>query len=208
MVTGPCISRLCGLGTAGGPSKSTRAQGLAIKYVLPLFLATIAGVIPAHCADFTIHVGGLVPGALKLNNARLALDGSPVVGVRFANNFVRVLGLEHTLAFSPDFLQPEGGPDQNVKGFIYNSNLVVNVPLDHAIPYITFGLGIITPFGSDTRLFGTKFAVNYGGGLKFPHLAGPIGLRFDARGYSASGVFSGNLRLLEPSGGLFFTLGR
>ncbi len=195
-------------GAQSEPSKTTRAQRLSIKCIVPFFLVTVAGVIPAHCADFTIHVGGLVPGTINLNNARLALDGSRVVGFRFANNFMRVIGIEHTLAFSPDFLQPKGGPDQDVKGFIYNSNLVLNVPLDQAIPYVTFGLGIITPFGSDARPFGTKFAVNYGGGLKFPHLAGPIGLRFDARGYSASGVFSGNLRIFELSGGLFFTLGR
>ena len=201
------VSRLRGLGTPGEPSKSTRAQRLTVKVILPLFLATVAA-IPAHCADFTIHVGGLVPGTLHLDNARLALDGSVVAGVRFANNFGRVLGLEHTVAFSPDFLQPEGEPHRDVKGFIYNSNLVLNFPLDHAIPYVTFGLGIMTPFGSDTRPSGTRLAVNYGGGLKFPHLAGPFGLRFDARGYSASGLFSGNLRIFELSGGLFFTLGR
>ena len=70
MVSGPCVSRRGGLGIAGEPSKSTRAQGLTLKRILPLFLATVAGVIPAHSADFTIHVGGLVPGTLNLNNAR------------------------------------------------------------------------------------------------------------------------------------------
>ncbi len=178
---------------------------------LVLLMAILIGWAgSAHGSDLTVYAGGLVPGKITLSNARASLDGSPVVGLRFASNFARVIGFEHTLAYSPDFLKPEGSPTiQDVKGFIYNSNLILNVPLNKATPYFTFGIGTITPFGSDAKLlFGTKFAVNYGGGLKFSDLVGPLGLRFDARGYSATNVFSKNLNIFELSAGLFFSFGR
>jgi len=179
------------------------------KQIVLLIALLSAGAGAAYASDLTLYAGGLVPGRITLNNARTALEGSPVVGLRFANNFARVIGFEHTLAYSPDFLKPEGSPTlQDVKGIIYNSNLVLNVPLSGATPYVTFGLGVIAPFGSDASLlFGTKFAVNYGGGLKFHNLVGPLGLRFDARGYTATNVFSRNLRIFELSGGLFFSFG-
>jgi hypothetical protein len=52
---------------------------------------------------------------------------------------------------------------------------------------------------------GTKLSVNYGGGVKFPKLFGPAGLRFDARGRSALRVFSRAVNLFEFSGGLMFS---
>jgi len=41
-----------------------------------------------------------------------------------------------------------------------------------------------------------------------PHLAGPLGLRFDMRGYSTSGIFSSNLNMLEVTGGILITGGK
>jgi opacity protein-like surface antigen len=180
-----------------------------MKLILFLITLLLAGGSAAYGSDLTVYVGGMVPGRITLNNARTALEGSPVVGLRFANNFARVIGFEHTLAYSPDFLKPEDSATiQNVKGIIYNSNLVLNIPVNGVTPYFTFGLGVIAPFGSDASLlFGTKFAVNYGGGLKFNNLLGPLGLRFDARGYTATNVLSRNLRIFELSGGLFFSFG-
>ena len=179
------------------------------KQFLFLMALLLAGSSSVSASDLTVYAGGLVPGKITLDNARTALDGSPVVGLRFANNIARVIGFEHTLAYSPDFLRPAGSSsNQDVKGLIYNSNLVLNVPVNGVTPYITFGLGLIAPFGSDALLlFRTKFAVNYGGGIKFHNLAGPLGVRFDARGYTATNVISRNLHIFELSGGLFFSFG-
>src|SRR5437867_12481694 len=118
------------------------------KQIVLLIALLIAGAGAAYASDLTLYAGGLVPGRITLDNARTALDGSPVVGLRFANNFARVIGFEHTLAYSPDFLRPEGSSTiQDVKGLIYNSNLVLNVPVNGVTPYFTLGLGLIAPFG-------------------------------------------------------------
>ncbi|HEY2380166.1 MAG TPA: outer membrane beta-barrel protein, partial [Terriglobia bacterium] len=104
-----------------------------------------------------------------------------VFGARFSHG--KIFGGEHTFAYASDFL---GG---GAKAFIYNSDFMLQAPLPRIRPYAVAGLGTIITWGSnsagqpDLSKIGTKFALNYGGGLKiFP--AGPVGVRFDIRGYA------------------------
>ena len=75
------------------------------------------------------------------------------------------------------------------------------------VPYFTVGAGLIHQYGASNTPVGTKFAFNYGGGLKFPRIAGPLGLRFDMRGYRA-GTVSNKVNMLEVSGGLLLSFGK
>ena len=167
-----------------------------------LFLCGLLG--QAAAGDLTVFVGGVNPGNLTISNVTRALDSSAVYGVRLSTNFVPLLGMEHTLAFSSDFLFPSDNipPVDKSKGFVYNSNLILNIPARSIVPYVTAGVGLISQYGSPNLPVGTKFAFNYGGGVKFPRVFGPLGLRFDARGYTAIGVSSSNLNLVEVSGGV------
>jgi hypothetical protein len=58
---------------------------------------------------------------------------------------------------------------------------------------------------------GTKLALNYGGGIKLQRLLGPMGLRFDVRGYRAMNIIfissKNSLNIFEASAGLIFTFG-
>ncbi len=85
--------------------------------------------------------------------------------------------MEHTLAFSWDYLFPRNSPVKEAKGFVYNANLIFDlpVPVKIAVPYVTAGAGLLHQYGDAAEPVGTKFAFNYGGGLKFPHVAGPLG---------------------------------
>jgi hypothetical protein len=158
-------------------------------------------------ADFTVFVGGVKPGKLNRSGILTSLDSSPVFGARMSTNFVPAFGLEYTVAFSSDYLFPHNTPGvTDTKGFVGNVNLIVNIPLRVVTPYATAGVGLIHQYGSGDPPVGTKFAFNYGGGLKFPKVIGPLGLRFDARGYTAVAVFSSKLNILEVSGGLFFRI--
>ncbi len=180
-----------------------------------IYLAVVAAVLLAgytRAADLTAFVGGVKPGKLNSGGIKTALDGSPVFGVRLSTNIVPRLGFEHTLAFSSDYLFPHNvSAVTNPKGFLFNSNLIINLPVGNAVPYVTAGVGLIHQYGTDSlpegTKVGTKFAFNYGGGLKFPNLFGPFGLRFDARGYTATGVFSNKLSMIEVSGGLLLSFG-
>jgi hypothetical protein len=129
-----------------------------------------------------------------------------VFGLRIGHG--RVFGGEHTLAFTPNFI------DADTKAFIYNSNILLQAPTPVLKPYGTVGLGLINTSGSGLGVFGTRFALNYGGGVKFMP-AGPVGIRVDVRGYAVPSVefkvFSAQsqrLDFLETTVGVVFNLSR
>ena len=175
---------------------------------LALLLGFVVGT-PAFPSDLTVFVGGVKPGAASSGGEKISLDGSPIFGLRLKNDIVPLFGMEHTLAFSSDFLFPRGIQSvTDAKGFVLNSNLIITIPVGKSAPYITAGIGLIRQYGSADLPVGTKFASNYGGGVKFPRLAGPLGVRFDVRGYRATGIFSGGLNIFEASAGLLLSFGK
>lgn len=179
-------------------------------WALTALALTFLLATPMEAADLTFYVGGVNPGTINYRDARTILDGSPIFGARLGTKFVPYFGAEHTLGFSSDYLFPRNiEAITNAKGFVYNSNLIFDLPVSfkHAVPYLTAGAGLIHQYGDSDLPVGTKFAFNYGGGLKMPRLKGPVGLRFDIRGYKA-GVFSNKLNLLEITGGVMFTIGK
>jgi len=173
-----------------------------------LFLVFIVTMVSyASAADLTIFAGAAKPGSLTIEGIKESLDTSPIYGVRAAFSIVPMLGMEHTVAFSNDFLYPRGiSMIRSAKGFAYNSNLIINIPAGRTVPYVTAGVGLLRQYGSQNLPVGTKLAFNYGGGLKFPRLFGPLGLRFDVRGYSASGIISERLKMVEVTGGILISL--
>ncbi len=163
---------------------------------------------PSRAAELFIYVGGVQPGKISYRNVKTSLDGSPVYGFRIGTSIVSSFGMEHTLGFSSDFLFPKNGAEiQDTKGFVYNSNLILSLPLGRLKPYLTAGAGLIHQYGDSEAPVGTKFALNYGGGLKLPRVFGPLGFRIDMRGYSA-GFASDRLNLFEISGGPMFSIGK
>ncbi len=172
------------------------------------FLFSLAlTAVPIHASDFTIFGAMQRPGKLTL---RSVVDSSTIIplnprnfgafGFRFSQG--RVFGSEHTLAYSPNFISSDNS------AIIYNSNLMVQAPLGPVRPYVTAGLGTVYIRGETISALeavtGAKFAINYGGGLKFT-LAGPLGAQFDARGYSLQNVQSERLNVLEVSVGMVFS---
>ena len=170
--------------------------------------AMITCAAPSLAADLSVYMGGVIPGSINYQNVKTSLDNSPILGFRLGTNFVPMLGMEHTLAFSYDYLFPESiQAVKQAKGFVYNSDLILNLPVGNMVPYLTAGAGLIHQYGNVDMPVGTKLAFNYGGGVKFPHLMGPLGLRFDLRGYNA-GIFSNKLNMFEISGGVLLSLGK
>ena len=172
---------------------------------LTLSLFLVLAVAKANAADFTLFVGGVNPGSISLSGISKSLDSSAVIGGRFSHGLLPFVGMEHTVAFSPDYLFPaQPTVVKETKGFVYSADLIVNIPAGKIVPYVTAGAGFIHQYGSPEVPVGTKFAFNYGGGVKVPKILGPMGLRFDVRGYTAMGVFSTSVNILEVSGGVLF----
>jgi opacity protein-like surface antigen len=160
-----------------------------------LLLACIltASVARASDKDFTLFGAVQHQGKLTLQSAETTATTTSTFnpgsfgtfGLRFGHG--NVIGGEHTLAYAPNFLTSDS------KAIIYNSNVLIQAPIPKIKPYVTAGLGFVLTWGTDDAgrpalgKIGDKFAVNYGGGVKiFP--AGPIGVRFDIRGYAIPSV--------------------
>ena len=150
-------------------------------------------------ADITLFTGIQNPGKLTIDNVVRDTKLGGVFGARFSRG--QVIGFEQTLAYSPKFLE------SGRQAFNAQSNLHVGIPAGRVVPYATAGIGFISTFGDELNFgdIGTKFTVNYGGGIKFKNLAGPLGLRFDVRGYSVPDVFSQTLNFVEGSVGLLLS---
>jgi len=158
--------------------------------VFTCFLASI----PLYAdTDITLFGAAQHEGKLNVQTATTAATTTRsfdpatfgTFGLRFGH--AKVFGSEHSLVYSPNFLEA------NTKALFYNSDILVQAPLPKAKPYVTAGLGSIFTWGTDDSgrpsfgKIGTKFALNYGGGVKVLP-AGPVGLRFDIRGYAIPGA--------------------
>jgi hypothetical protein len=173
------------------------ASGLLLLALFYFFLT-----VPIHANDLTLFAGSQNPGSLTLQSVGGAIVAAGprtfgTFGIRLSHG--RVVGSEHTLAYSPNFLSSQHS------AIIYNSNLMVQAPLPVVRPYATAGLGIVYVRGSGLQaVTGGKFAVNYGGGAKV-RLTGPLGAQLDGRGYTITGISSQTLHVLEVSLGLVFS---
>jgi outer membrane protein with beta-barrel domain len=156
----------------------------------------------AEDRDLTLFAGGQFPGKITVNEVTSGTTetifhpiDSGLFGLRYGRG--GILGHEETIAYASKFL------DGNSKAVIMNGNMVVQAGLPVVKPYVTAGLGTILSWGSGISDIGTRFAVNYGGGLKI-RPAGPVGIRIDARGYSAFGVYGQTLKIGEVTVGVLF----
>ena len=184
-------------------------------FLRALMMTVVLSVsVPARAdIDITAFAGAQRQGKLTLQSAPgtasnliriINATTFGVFGARIAHG--KVFGGEHTLAFSSNFI------DSETKAFIYNSNLLVQAPLPVVKPYGTAGLGLIHTSGDGVGVFGTGFAINYGGGVKFLP-AGPVGVRIDVRGYTVPSaefrVFemeNKNINFVEASFGIVFVI--
>ena len=188
-----------------------------MRYFFGLLSVTwlvVPGTLQAQ--DFTVFGGFQHPGTLTLRSGVAGIGSA--VGVQSGtspgevqiqidpNDFgvfgIRLyraaapLGLEHTVAYSPNFIDTDGS------AFLYSTNLRMEFPTGRFRPYATAGGGFFYGGGDGIASFGSKYSFNYGAGLMV-EFTGFIGLRFDARMYSIRGIDDHPLNLLESSSGIF-----
>ena len=191
-----------------------KVQSYLFRSALVALLSLVMN-LPARGTDLTVFGGVQRQGKLTLQSApsstinllrTINSTNFGVFGVRIGHG--GVFGGEHTLAFTPNFI------DADTKAILYNSNVLIQAPLPVVRPYGTVGLGLIGTSGKGVGVFGTKFALNYGGGVKFTP-AGPVGMRVDVRGYTVPTaefrVFTTqnqSLNFVEVSVGVIFLLSK
>src|SRR5215471_2610674 len=170
-----------------------------------LVITSILAALPAYAAgDLTLFGAAQHQGKLTLQSAESTVTtpsnfnpgtfGS--FGIRFSHG--KIFGGEHTFQYAPNFLSGDS------KAIIYHSDFMLQAPLPKIRPYATAGLGLIATWGETSSglpaisKIGTRFAMNYGGGVKvFP--AGPVGVRADIRGFVIPGA-TFNIPIILPVG--------
>jgi len=169
-----------------------------------LFLSILAA-LPAYAdGDLTLFGAAQHQGKLTLQSAQSTITDTSnfnpgtfgSFGIRFSHG--KIFGGEHTFQYAPNFLSGDS------KAIIYHSDFMLQAPLPKVRPYATAGLGLIATWGETSSglpaisKIGTRFAMNYGGGVKvFP--SGPVGVRADIRGFVIPGA-TFNIPLVLPTG--------
>ena len=132
------------------------------------------------------------------------------------------LGYINHFEMRPSALNPSSGA---VRGVLYDMNLAYNFGQRQFLsarisPFISAGAGGLTTHlpnnvsamainGGSTLLENkdTFFTVNYGAGVKFLNVAGPMGFRFDVRGRTLPNFFGETTTWFEPTAGVTFSWG-
>jgi len=155
-----------------------------------MFMFAIA-VVPAFAdGDVTLFGAAQHEGKLTTSTASTTATTTSnfnpgtfgTFGIR-VGHVKKVIRGKGTFAYSPNFI------DGNAKAVILASNIVLQIPTPKVQPYATVGMGTFFTYGTDSAgrpafgKIGSKFALNYGGGLKIMP-GGPVGLRFDIRDYA------------------------
>lgn len=150
-------------------------------------------------------VAGIAPTSdLELDLDSVDLQSFSAIGVRFEKDILFFLGFENSLIYTNNLLTPSGEPGEN--GLYYSANLVVNLGYSEVIvPNLTIGLGILHRFGDTFPDVGSTFQTNWGGGVKFKNLAGPMGFRVDYRRFKFYSVEETSVNSQELSGGVIFS---
>jgi hypothetical protein len=188
-----------------------RMRNVIVAFVF-MFSICIAQAEAAG-GQMEFYAGYLNPGTLNLDSVQKGLDfrGTSLYGVRGEVDFLKIFGVEQNLGFSPRLFNSTlfpTGSSSDVRGFLYSTNLVLNIPLSHFVPYVTAGVGLVKPWGVNLVTFDSTFAGSYGGGVKLNRLIGPMGLRVDVRGWRTADIADkGGLNIFEAGGGLTFTWG-
>ncbi|HTY63573.1 MAG TPA: hypothetical protein VMG30_15100 [Acidobacteriota bacterium] len=165
--------------------------------------------------DFVLYGGAQKAGKLTWSGATgipsdlFDGDFGGTFGARFSAG--RAIGFEQNLSYTSKFGKP------GVKAFQADSNLLIQAP-GKIVPYVTAGVGLVTTWGQEMPSdldpakiaafafnIGTKFTINYGGGIKVRRFLGPVGLNIDVRGYTIPNAHDTTLHIIQTSAGLVFT---
>ena len=165
--------------------------------VLFLCLGSVDG------SDLSIFGGWTQTGSLKLSEQRFDVGNLALLGVRFEKDFLIVLGFENTLAYSRMGAVETG--EEGSPGILYSGNLVLNIPADNLVPFLTVGLGGLHKFQGSFPNLGSTFLTNYGFGIKLRRILGIGGFRLDYRRYHYYDVLGEGLSGNEISGGVLFS---
>jgi len=163
----------------------------------------------ARAQELSAFLGGYNPGS-ELTGTDF--DNGALFGFRLGHSFLPAIGTEFSYTVVNNLVDKRKNFEG--KAHLLNANLLLQFPVGMVVPFATVGIGGLVSGDTNNVLSLKKgFAWNAGGGIKIPHMFGPLGLRADIRYYKVpNGVElpTVNLRTVdfdfaEVSGGIIFS---
>lgn len=168
-----------------------------------VFLILLLFNFPVQASEVSGVFGFASPDDLEAPDARLDFRNPQLFGFRYEKDFLFILGLEQNLVVARRWFTPEGASSRT--GFYYLANGVINFPVGDIVPNLVVGIGFQHQFGEGEPDLGTSFLSNWGMGVKFRELAGPLGLRIDYRRLGVRGVRNETVTTQEVTVGFLVT---
>ncbi len=170
----------------------------AVGILVALFL------IPTiQASDLSLVAGGATLEDLNVEDSVVLFRHPTLFGARYEKDFLLLLGFENNLMISRNMLSPKQGEGE--QAIYYTGNFVVNFPVDRVVPNVSVGLGVLYRFGNTEPDVGASFLTNWGFGMKFRNLIGPVGARVDYRRIGIRGVQNQTVTEQEITGGLLLS---
>ena len=174
-----------------------------MKHHLIVIIAGILLTASIQASELSLVAGGAKLEDLSIEEGTTFFRHPTLFGARYEKDFLMLLGLENNVMISRNMLSPKGGDGE--QAVYYTGNLVLNFPVDRIVPNFVVGLGLLYRFGNSRPDVGAAFLTNWGFGMKFRNLIGPLGGRVDYRRIGIHGVEHQTVTEQEVSGGLLFS---
>lgn len=193
--------------------KSLVRSGLILSVVAVM----CSGSVFAQRAEIYPNMGFFWPDTMNTGE-RLKSDG--IYGLKGGVFMGQNAQLEGSFGYINHFEMRNPAVDMPTRGFLYDVNTVYNFGQRQFLnarisPFISVGAGgLTTKIPNDTASAfaitdssDTFLTLNYGAGVKFLNVAGPMGLRFDVRGRTLPNFRGETTTWFEPTAGLTFSWG-
>jgi len=180
-------------------------------------LASLAATAYGQELQISPYVGGVVSS--KIADAA-SFKSSTVYGLRWSMYVVPQFSVEASLGRQKDFRFKDAPADS--RAYVFDLNGVYHMRREgqdaepvfsRFVPFATAGMGVMRADNNGFELLkpnvylldGTRFlTINYGGGVQASRLAGPFGVRLDARGRTAPNMLGSAAHFFELSAGVTF----
>ncbi|HRR57622.1 MAG TPA: hypothetical protein P5568_08725 [Acidobacteriota bacterium] len=188
----------------GGRHDAPSSGRLRVFRLSPVvFLILLLFSFPVQASEVSGVFGFASPDDLEVPDARLDFRNPQLFGFRYEKDFLFILGLEQNLVVARRWFTPEDASSRT--GFYYLANGVINFPVGDIVPNLVVGIGFQHQFGEGEPDLGTSFLSNWGVGVKFRELAGPLGFRIDYRRLGVRGVQDETVTTQELTVGFLVT---
>lgn len=173
------------------------------RWVVVFVAWSWTAAVEMRASEVSFGAGFASPDDLREAGQAFDLKNPQLVYVRYEKDFFLILGVEQNLTVARRWFILPGGEGR--KGIYYLVNGVINFPVGNIVPNLVVGVGLQHQSGGGFPDLGTSLLTNWGCGLKFRELGGPVGFRIDYRRLGVRGAGDETITMQEVTFGILLT---